>query len=143
VADHPKLPGYFSPYTLDPTLEPQSQHHAASSPKEEETKTTTQSPSLLSSSHNSFSTTNLANTLNPGSLATNSMSPNQFNDDSSRAVSLKLFTEKLNNTNFSMWCYNLLNSLAYYNLYGYIQEHTPDLKSQADYKAKQKVTTFI
>jgi hypothetical protein len=38
-------------------------------------------------------------------------------------------TEKLNDTNFSMWPYDILKSLGHYNLDGFIREHTTTRKS--------------
>jgi hypothetical protein len=60
------------------------------------------------------------------------------------AGSICLCTKKLNKTNFSAWHYDMCNSLAYYNLDGFIKEHTPALKSHSDYDKKLKqVTTYI
>jgi hypothetical protein len=65
-------------------------------------------------------------------------------DSSNPLSSLKLCSEKLNDTNFSAWRYDIRNALAFYNLDGFIKEHTPDLKARPDYDAKLKqVTTYI
>jgi hypothetical protein len=71
------------------------------------------------------------------------MSSKKSLGDSSH-VSLKLCTKKLNNTNFSTWCYDILNYLGYHDLDGYIKENTNTLKDCPDYNAKlKKVTTFV
>ncbi|PLW10334.1 hypothetical protein PCASD_21665 [Puccinia coronata f. sp. avenae] len=73
-------------------------------------------------------------------METDTNSSNQSNNPNS----LRLCTNKLNETNFSAWRYDMRNALGYYNLDGVIKEHTPALKSRSDYKDKLKqVTTYI
>ncbi|PLW25490.1 hypothetical protein PCASD_25547 [Puccinia coronata f. sp. avenae] len=64
-------------------------------------------------------------------------------DLSNPLSSLKLCSKELNNTNFSAWCYDIRNALAFYNLDGFIKEHTPKLKLRADYDAKLKQVTTL
>ncbi|KNZ45307.1 hypothetical protein VP01_8277g1, partial [Puccinia sorghi] len=64
-----------------------------------------------------------------------------FSDSS---PSIKLCTEKLNDSNFSTWRYNMCNALGYMNLDEYIKTHTAELKARPEYTSKLKqVTTFI
>jgi hypothetical protein len=71
------------------------------------------------------------------------MSQEQPSEENSSS-SFRPCTDKLNDTNFSSWPYDMLNALGYYNLDGFVREHTPEIKKQPDYDAKcKKVTTYI
>jgi len=71
-----------------------------------------------------------------------SSNPTTATSDSSPQI--KLCTEKLNDSNFSAWRYDMQNALGYMNLDDFIKPHTDELLKRSDYKAKLKqVTTFI
>jgi hypothetical protein len=72
------------------------------------------------------------------------MAANPSNGSSSSPGSIRLCTEKLNETNFSAWRYNMHNALAYHGFDGYIKEHTPALMNHPEYQEQLvQVTTFI
>ncbi|KNZ47594.1 uncharacterized protein VP01_6299g1 [Puccinia sorghi] len=58
--------------------------------------------------------------------------------------SIKICTEKLNDSNFSAWQYDMRNALGYMNLGQFIKAHPAEMKARPDYDSKLKqVTTFI
>jgi transposase InsO family protein len=138
VADHQKIPGTFLPPSPEPTPDPPETISSSSLVKLEDISSDASDSS--SSSLDSSSTFQIAQDLLPGSS-------NQFtisSDSSNPLSSLKLCSEKLNDSNFSAWRYDIRNALAFYNLDGFIKEHTPELKARPDYNAKLKqVTTYI
>jgi hypothetical protein len=58
--------------------------------------------------------------------------------------SIKMNIEPLNDTNFTMWHYKVINALAYKGLDEYVLEDTSEYANQSDYgDKKQRATTFI
>jgi hypothetical protein len=59
-------------------------------------------------------------------------------------TSIRLCTEKLNETNFIEWRSDITNALAYMNLEEFLKAPTDALRNRSDYEQRRKqVTTFI